>query len=359
MALALMYYPTPTRISFEVAVSRVEMTLGVFPTQQMLNHLEVQSISFGNFSKIEFHPSSLRVADPKHYDMDTDSFSPEAWQRLTAAKLGGITGAAFHALEKQIARALAPPKTRNGPFEIKLGLVPGGTFTMGSAAGEKDERPPHQVTLATFYMGKLEVTARQFDAFQSKREKLGPALPNSNGRLPALNVTFAAAQSFCEHLTRTDDPEKARWRLPTEAEWEYAARGAEGREYPWGDRPPTRRHANFHGAADGYSGPAPVGSFTEGATPAGIFDLAGNAAEWCADWYGAYATGAKVLDPSGPAEGDRRVVRGGAYRYGPELWSRAAARVASPPQKRSAAFGFRVVRELTSQERDWEQKARE
>lgn len=83
MALALMYYPTPTRISFEVAVSRVEMTLGVFPTQQMLNHLEVQSISFGNFSKIEFHPSSLRVADPKHYDMDTDSFSPEAWQRLT------------------------------------------------------------------------------------------------------------------------------------------------------------------------------------------------------------------------------------------------------------------------------------
>lgn len=83
IAVALMYYPTPTRISFEAAVSRAEMTLGVFPTQQILNPLEVESISFGNFYKIELYPSSLHVADPHRYDMETDSFSPDAWQSLT------------------------------------------------------------------------------------------------------------------------------------------------------------------------------------------------------------------------------------------------------------------------------------
>lgn len=83
MALALMYYPTPTRISLEAAVSRAEMTLGVFPTQQILNSLEVESISFGNFYKIELHPSSLSVADPQHYDIETDSFPLDAWQTLT------------------------------------------------------------------------------------------------------------------------------------------------------------------------------------------------------------------------------------------------------------------------------------
>ncbi len=83
MALALMYYPTPTHISLEAAVSRAEMTLGTFPTQQILNPLEIETISFGQFSKIEFHPSSLYVADPNQYHMETDSFSPTAWQPLT------------------------------------------------------------------------------------------------------------------------------------------------------------------------------------------------------------------------------------------------------------------------------------
>jgi hypothetical protein len=83
MAFALMYWPTPSHIIFETTVSRAEMTLGTFPTQQILNPLEVESISFGQFSRIEFHPSSLHVADPTHFDMQTDSFSPEAWQLLT------------------------------------------------------------------------------------------------------------------------------------------------------------------------------------------------------------------------------------------------------------------------------------
>jgi len=83
MAVALMYYPTPTRISLEAAVSRADMTLGVFPTQQILNPLEVESISFGNFYNIELRPSSLRVADPQHYDMEADAFASDAWQSLT------------------------------------------------------------------------------------------------------------------------------------------------------------------------------------------------------------------------------------------------------------------------------------
>lgn len=83
VALALMYYPTPTRISLETGISRAEMTLGIFPTQRILNSLEVETISFGQFSKIELHPSSLVVADPGHYEMETDSFTAEAWQPLT------------------------------------------------------------------------------------------------------------------------------------------------------------------------------------------------------------------------------------------------------------------------------------
>jgi len=83
IALALMYWLVPTRISLEAAVSRVEMTLGTFPTQQILNSLEIETISFGQFSKIELHPSSLRVADPNQYNMETDSFPPTAWQPLT------------------------------------------------------------------------------------------------------------------------------------------------------------------------------------------------------------------------------------------------------------------------------------
>jgi len=83
IALALMYWLVPTRISLEAAVSRAEMRLGTFPTQQILNHLEIEMISFGQFSKVELHPSSLRVADPKQYNMETDSFPPSAWQPLT------------------------------------------------------------------------------------------------------------------------------------------------------------------------------------------------------------------------------------------------------------------------------------
>lgn len=82
-ALVLMYWPVPTRISLEAAVSRAEMTLGISPTQQILNALEVETIAFGQFSKIEFHPSSLHVADPSRFEMETDSFPPEAWQPLT------------------------------------------------------------------------------------------------------------------------------------------------------------------------------------------------------------------------------------------------------------------------------------
>jgi len=83
IALALMYWLVPTRISLEAAVSHAEMTLGTFPTQQILNPLEIQTISFGQFSKVELHPSSLRVADPNQYNMETDSFPPTAWQPLT------------------------------------------------------------------------------------------------------------------------------------------------------------------------------------------------------------------------------------------------------------------------------------
>lgn len=139
MAIALMYYPTPTHISLEVAVSRAEMTLGVFPTQQILNPLEVESISFGNFYKIELYPSSLRVADPHQYDMKTDSFPPEAWQSLTEF------GYLQFSSKSQETLVNVQPQDRDQPI---LGILdPIHVREESHVLFEVDEHDPHTMTI--------------------------------------------------------------------------------------------------------------------------------------------------------------------------------------------------------------------
>ena len=123
-------------------------------------------------------------------------------------------------------------------------------------------------------------------------------------RLPQVNVTYAEAVAVCGYLSKRDPG--ANYRLPTEAEWEFAARGAQNRDYPWGNAAPSRRIANLDGKAL-----APVGTFSAGATPEGVLDLIGNAAEWVVDWFGSYPAQDQT-DPTGPRTGDKRVVRGSA-----------------------------------------------
>ena len=168
--------------------------------------------------------------------------------------------------------------------------------------------------------------------------------------LPAAGVTWQEASEFCEYLSAMDAGGVAKYRLPTEAEWEYAARGASGRQYPWGNDPPAHEKANLAGAADGFAGLAPVGSFPKGNTPLGVSDMTGNAAEWCGDWYGGYKS-APQKNPSGPQSGKYRAMRGSAFAYEARTWSRASARGVAPPGKAADTMGFRVVRELRAEEK--------
>ncbi|MGF1505975.1 MAG: formylglycine-generating enzyme family protein, partial [Anaerolineae bacterium] len=234
--------------------------------------------------------------------------------------------------------------------------IPGGTFTMG-IPGSGVASPTHAVTLSPFDLDRTEVTNAQWQACVNEGACDPPVPPTGyNGDpyfgeedfsdYPVVNVDWFAAASYCE------------WqggRLPTEAEWEMAARWdpetGEVFRYPWGDEPDPQA-ANFcdencpfntnPGApSDGFAQTAPVGSFPDGASPSGALDMAGNVAEWVADWFGSYPSEAQT-DPTGPASGSLRVVRGGAWGVSLEdLNSVARSRFA--PDSRSAGLGFRCV----------------
>jgi formylglycine-generating enzyme required for sulfatase activity len=220
---------------------------------------------------------------------------------------------------------------------VELVLVPGGEFRMGTE-DEEDARPVHPVRLPPFRMSRTEVTREQYARFMAATGRPEPghwghelfARPGS----PVVGVTWEDAAAFCAWCGG---------RLPTEAEWEYAARGTDGRRFPWGDEPPDRTRAVFHRDI-GFDGTSPVATAKAGASPFGLLDMAGNVFEWCADWYapGYYAVSPRE-NPAGPAEGRQRVVRGGAWVSLPDA-CRAAAREKFPPGKSSILIGIRVAR---------------
>ncbi len=156
-----------------------------------------------------------------------------------------------------------------GKDQAVMVYVPAGKFRMGD--GARDASPVHEVELSAFYIDKLELTWGQW-------KRSGLAMPSApdwgiQDDHPVANVSWEDARKFCDWAGR---------RLPTEAEWEYAARGPEGRIYPWGSEEPTDSHANFW---NHLRRTAPVGSYPCGASWCGAMDLAGNVSEWCADWY--------------------------------------------------------------------------
>jgi formylglycine-generating enzyme required for sulfatase activity len=211
--------------------------------------------------------------------------------------------------------------------------VCGGTFQMGSSEDDKeadtDEKPAHDVRMSTFWIGKYEVSNAEY------RKAMGAHAPEEGGDLPATNVTWNEAQALCASMGH---------RLPTEAEWEYAARGSEGRKYPWGNEPPSDKLAVFGGRKV-----AVVKSYSDVGSPYGTVHQAGNAWEWVEDCYdrGNYAkrAGSVTVDPSlidCPAGGGR-VVRGGSFNRDPGFL-RSAGRFEFPPVSRLRDFGFRCVR---------------
>ena len=234
-----------------------------------------------------------------------------------------------------MAESMVEPKSG-----IELLRIPGGELRMGSDEEDDDARPVHGVRVSPFWMARYEVTREQYERFMTETGHAKPAqwtnkLLAASSSQPVVGVTWDDALQFC------------RWaggRLPTEAEWEFAARGTTTRRYPWGDEEPDPTRASFH-LDVGFGSTRPVGTAQEGASPFGIMDLAGNVFEWCSDWYGSryYAESPKE-NPPGPPSGEQRVMRGGAWISMPDA-CRSAARAKYPPASRSTLVGFRLVKD--------------
>jgi len=223
---------------------------------------------------------------------------------------------------------------------VELLEIPAGWFRMGWDDGLPDARPTHPVWVDGFRLARTPVTNAEFGAFLRASDAPPPPFwtdPRlSDPEQPVVGVTWAEAVLFCEWLTHERGHSH---RLPTEAEWERAARGGrESARYPWGAEPPARWFGDRPGPL-----PAPPRVGQGPANGFGLTDLAGVVHEWCRDWYAAdaYSPG-PVRAPTGPPEGSRRVSRGGAWRH-QEPWSPVAHRSSLPPQLRYSDYGFRVA----------------
>ncbi len=239
-----------------------------------------------------------------------------------------------------------PPKEITNSIGMKLLLIPKGTFMMGSPESEQGrnvDETQHEVTISKdYYLGVYEITQAQYEKVMGKNPSLfqGAIVGNENAYLPVDNVSWDVVVEFCKKLSDLPEEKKAgrMYRLPTEAEWEYACRAGsktaysfddeEGLlpEYGWFSRNSSRRTHT-------------VGLLEPNAW--GLHDMHGNVWEWCSDWYEEYPKGA-VSDPTGPKEGSDRVIRGGSWDY-EAAHCRSANRNGRDPSFRFDYYGFRVA----------------
>ena len=217
-------------------------------------------------------------------------------------------------------------------------LVPAGPFVMGSSTGEADERPERRVYMDAFLMDTYQVTMGQYASFLAATSHDAPpewtimSRPMHQKR-PVVNVDWADADAYCTWAGK---------RLPTEAEWEKAARGTDGRLYPWGNESPTRVHANLRKETwSNHYVLSTVGSYEDGRSP---YDMAGNVWEWVRDWYNAdYYQNGLLRNPTGPPTGTYKVVRGGSWGSGADAL-RSAERETHLPSFKGYGTGFRCAK---------------
>jgi formylglycine-generating enzyme required for sulfatase activity len=250
--------------------------------------------------------------------------------------------------EHKPAAAVAPRdysvyKTIAGEDGREMVQIPEGPFTMGSQEGDPDEAPEHQVYVATFYIDKKEVSQGEYDRFVRMTKRGKPSFPvfeDDQSKilkpgLPAIGVSWADAVAYCKWAGK---------RLPTEAEWEKAGRGEGKRRYPWGDEF-NAGHANVDGEEDGFKYLAPPGSFESGRSPYGIYDMTGNVAEWVADTYDeTFYQKSAYRDPSGPEDGQHKVIRGGSWRETPQN-ARLTKRFQAKMWRTDSTIGIRCARD--------------
>jgi formylglycine-generating enzyme required for sulfatase activity/uncharacterized caspase-like protein len=231
-------------------------------------------------------------------------------------------------------------QTKTNPKDgAELVLIPAGEFLMGSTDADKsagsDEKPQHTVYLDAYSIYKTEVTVAQYRTFCTATNRTMPPEPDWKWQdtHPVVNVTWDDAQAYAAWAGAS---------LPTEAQWEKAARGGDGRPYPWGQTWDAGKCSNSVGN-NNPGKTSPVGSYPAGASPYGCLDMAGNVWEWCADWYGSY-TNAPAKNPTGPTTGTARVLRGGSWYNKHPAYLRAAYRFSySRPTGRYGILGLRCV----------------
>ncbi len=268
---------------------------------------------------------------------------------------------------------------------LEMVYIPGGTFQMGSKKGYIGEQPVHSVTVSSFYMAKYEVTVAEFEGFIDasgyktdaekgglsyfwdgrrwerksgvnwKCDEKGNIRSQSEYNHPVIHVSWNDAIAYCKWLSQETGKN---YRLPTEAEWEYAAgNGVKHTEYSWGDGMPSGKRggnvsdetakkifsdrAIFDGYSDGYVYTASVGQFNP--NNFGLYDISGNVWEWCSDWYDSYYySNSSDINPKGPSSGSLRVLRGGSWNSSPRI-CRVAYRSRYSPTYSNSNIGFRVA----------------
>jgi sulfatase modifying factor 1 len=230
-------------------------------------------------------------------------------------------------------------------------LVPAGSFPMGVPKGDRDggrdEYPRHEVMLDNYYIDIYEVTHGRYAEFVKatghrtpenpkypKRTLWSDHLSDSLSERPVINVDWQDADAYCRWAGK---------RLPTEAEWEKAARGTDDRRFPWGNVEPTHKHLNFNQRWQGEKTLMPVGSYEAGKSPFGAYDMAGNVWEWVADWYDPlYYEKSPGANPKGPDSGTYKVLRSSGWSVETPL-VRLFTRVKSEPTNRNDSTGFRCA----------------
>jgi len=234
-----------------------------------------------------------------------------------------------------------PKKASGQVYEQSMVLVPAGEFTMGSSKGDPDEQPVRKVYVDAFFIDKHQMSVGKYGMFLDATAHEAPAdwdvmNKSMHQKRPVVNVDWTDADAYCRWAGK---------RLPTEAEWEKAARGTDGRIYPWGNELPTDFHANMKKEIwNNHIVLTPVGIYEGGKSPYGVYDMAGNVWEWVSDWYSQdyYKTG-PLRNPTGPPKGDYKVIRGGSWGSSPKDL-RSTDRESRLPSFGGLGTGFRCAK---------------
>jgi formylglycine-generating enzyme required for sulfatase activity len=260
-----------------------------------------------------------------------------------------INGFVLFAADELLQVPLLPPTSNDGAPMV---VVPAGSFPMGVPPGDRDggrdEYPRHLVWVDTFFIDKFEVTNGRYLEFVKATGHRVPQNPKNPTRnlwqgdtitdsladRPVVNVDWFDAEAYCRWAGK---------RLPTEAEWEKAAKGTSDRRFPWGNVEPTAKHLNFNQPWIGERTLMPVGSYEAGKSPFGAYDMAGNVWEWVNDWYDArYYEKSPEKNPKGPDTGTKKVIRGAGWQNETPT-VRIFTRVDSDPTVRNESTGFRCA----------------